>query len=170
MVALTTVSSVEGPVAAALASRTALLAECHAEGSNAYRLVHGAVEGLPGTTLDRYGDLLLWQTFREPPDVPPELLLPRLHEMASEALTLSGDEACASRMQIMWSDRRRRRPAGAPRPPPAPPLSASHAASELGLRYLIGPPAVGKDPGLFLDVSTARLQHGTGGGGADRVL
>ena len=32
------------------------------------RLMHGAVEGAPGVAVDRYGPLLLAQTWREPLD------------------------------------------------------------------------------------------------------
>lgn len=38
----------------------------HEEGSDTYRLFHGAIEGAPGVTLDRYGPSLLLQSFREP--------------------------------------------------------------------------------------------------------
>ena len=34
--------------------------------TDCYRLLHGAVEGWPGLTVDRYGPLLVVQTFREP--------------------------------------------------------------------------------------------------------
>lgn len=35
-------------------------------GTTAYRLFHGIAEGRPGLTIDRYGDRVLVQTFREP--------------------------------------------------------------------------------------------------------
>lgn len=72
-------------VRAALVSRaTSLLPSLHEEGTTCYRLFNGATEGAPGCTLDRYGDLLLWQTFREPPDMPHELLLPLLQELVAD--------------------------------------------------------------------------------------
>ncbi len=51
---------------AADAQRTALLAQLHDENTNAYRLFHGSVEGRDGLTIDRYGDVLLIQTFHTP--------------------------------------------------------------------------------------------------------
>ena len=38
------------------------------EDTTAYRLFHGAVEGTPGLTVDRYGPVLLVQSFRAPLD------------------------------------------------------------------------------------------------------
>ncbi|MEO0606508.1 MAG: SAM-dependent methyltransferase, partial [Myxococcota bacterium] len=49
----------------ALVRRERLLERLHAEGTDCYRLFHGAVEGHPGLALDRYGPLLLVQTWRE---------------------------------------------------------------------------------------------------------
>ncbi len=50
----------------ALQRRKPLLEALHAEGTDCFRLFHGVAEGLPGLTIDRYGPLLLAQTFREP--------------------------------------------------------------------------------------------------------
>ena len=55
-------------LALSVGARTALLDSLHAEGTDCYRLLHGAVEGLPGLTVDRYGPLLVIQTFRSPLD------------------------------------------------------------------------------------------------------
>ena len=160
---LVDLATIEAKLGAALAARSPVLPAYAAEGTTAYRLLHGATEGLPGCTLDRYGDLLLWQTFRDPPDVPPDVLLPRLQELVGEA----HDDACIygakSRLQIMWSDRRRNR---AETPPP-PELPAGHAAMELGLKYLIRPPEPGRDPGLFLDFRAARRWLRTNAEGRD---
>ena len=51
-------------VAASLERRRALVASLPQ--TDCYRLLHGAVEGWPGLTVDRYGPLLLVQTFRDP--------------------------------------------------------------------------------------------------------
>ena len=49
-------SSFEASLRAAVQTRAAtLLPSFHAEGTDCYRLFHGAVEGSPGCTLDRYG-------------------------------------------------------------------------------------------------------------------
>lgn len=50
----------------ALKNRSQLIETLHSEGTNAYRLFHGAGEGIPGLTIDRYGQLILAQTFRDP--------------------------------------------------------------------------------------------------------
>ena len=47
----------------ALRQRRNLIEALHAEGTNCYRLFHGAVEGLPGLAVDRYGPVLLVQTW-----------------------------------------------------------------------------------------------------------
>ena len=53
---------------AALEHRRDLLARCAAADTDAYRVFHGGAEGRPGLTLDRYGALVLAQTFRAPLD------------------------------------------------------------------------------------------------------
>lgn len=52
--------------AEALTRREDLIQTLHSEDTNAYRLFHGAVEGFPGLTVDRYGSLIVAQTFRDP--------------------------------------------------------------------------------------------------------
>ena len=59
-------------LSSALEARRALMAQLHAEQTNAYRLFHGSVEGESGLSVDRYGDALLVQTFHRP--LPPEAL------------------------------------------------------------------------------------------------
>ncbi|KAK3272268.1 hypothetical protein CYMTET_19427 [Cymbomonas tetramitiformis] len=46
-------------------NRLKMIEFLEAENTTAYRLFHGVCEGLPGTTVDRYGDVILIQTFRE---------------------------------------------------------------------------------------------------------
>mgnify|MGYP002006404961 CR=1 FL=1 len=115
-------------VRAALASREQLVSNYHAEGSDCYRLFHGAVEGAPGCTLDRYGDLLLWQTFRSPEE-PPDELLPHLQDAVEDMLGLS--------LRPHWNDRRSGARTARPAPGAAALLSEEHTARELGLRYRI---------------------------------
>lgn len=50
----------------ALDARGELLVRLADEGTDVVRLLHGAAEGRPGLTVDRYGPILLVQTFREP--------------------------------------------------------------------------------------------------------
>ena len=56
--------TLQSALATALAARRDLLATLHERRTNCYRLLHGATEGMPGLTVDRYGDTLLFQTFR----------------------------------------------------------------------------------------------------------
>lgn len=137
-------------IRAALRSRTALVSNLHAESTDCYRLFHGATEGAPGCSLDRYGDLLLWQTFREPPPIPAGELLSQLREVVEDELGMS--------LQVHWNagQKRQRAAAGLERPPAPPALAEGHACSELGLKYLIDVPKAGRDPGLYLDFRAAR--------------
>ena len=48
---------------AALQARRDLITRLAAEQTDAYRLFHGTVEGKPGLTVDRYGSLILVQSF-----------------------------------------------------------------------------------------------------------
>ena len=147
MVVLTTGASTTALVRAALASRSQLLADYHAESTDCYRLFHGAMEGAPGCTLDRYGDLLLWQTFRTPEESP-EHLLPHLQEVVEDALGLS--------LTPHWNDRRSGARNAQPAPGAAELLAEDHMATELGLRYRIEMPPPGRDPLLYLDFRAAR--------------
>src|SRR5438093_1495518 len=59
-------SSLEAALGSALDSRAAFFARASSEATDACRLFHGIAEGREGLTIDRYGDLVLVQTFREP--------------------------------------------------------------------------------------------------------
>ncbi|MFN8674356.1 MAG: class I SAM-dependent methyltransferase [Candidatus Sericytochromatia bacterium] len=50
----------------AISSRSELLEQLHNEKTFAYRLFHGINEGYEGLTIDRYGQSILIQTFRNP--------------------------------------------------------------------------------------------------------
>ena len=51
---------------AAIERRRPLLARLHEEGTDCVRLLHGVAEDAPGVTVDRYGPILLVQTWRAP--------------------------------------------------------------------------------------------------------
>ena len=53
-------------VESALDRRAQLLERLGAEGTDAYRIFHGSAEGREGLAIDRYGPLILVQSFREP--------------------------------------------------------------------------------------------------------
>ncbi len=128
----------------AIRARAALIETLHTGDTDAYRLFHGAVEGLPGLTVDRYGPLLWVQTFREPL---PDGALPRLAATAGDAL---GFEPIP-----LWNHRAQRRHPATPLPLP-PEAEAPQLCREEGLVYEIRPRPWGKDPWLFLDFRATR--------------
>jgi 23S rRNA (cytosine1962-C5)-methyltransferase len=97
-------------------------------------------------------ELLLFQTFREPPDIPADELLPLLQGIVEDetGLRFSG---------VHWNARQRRQQSKegviVPEPPKAL-LPTDHAACELGIKYLIDVPGAGRDPNLYLDFRAAR--------------
>jgi 23S rRNA (cytosine1962-C5)-methyltransferase len=128
----------------AIAQRGALRARLRREGTDCYRLLHGAVEGCPGLTVDRYGPLLWVQTFVDP-------LEPGVLAALCEAAAPAFD---APPIPI-WNHRNnKRQPVQGYQPPEE--AQAPHLARELGLAYEIRPRPWGKDPWLFLDFRATR--------------
>ncbi|MCB9761022.1 MAG: class I SAM-dependent methyltransferase [Alphaproteobacteria bacterium] len=126
-------------LAAALDRRAALRDALHAEDTTAYRLFHGAVEGWPGLSVDRYGPVLLAQSFRAPP--------------ARE--DVAAVEALAARLGL-WPVFNHRGEGEAALPAPPPEALADHVVTELGLRYRFRARHRGLDPWLFLDLRAGR--------------
>ena len=136
-------SSLLGP---ALAARAELIARLQTEQTDCYRLFHGTVEGLSGLTVDRYGSLILVQSFHQPL-TEAELAeleafyaaslpgLPVIYNDRSGANSRIANELSAERMVI----------AEAPR-----------EISEGGVRYAFQARHSGQDPWLFLDLRAAR--------------
>jgi 23S rRNA (cytosine1962-C5)-methyltransferase len=130
----------------ALERRRPLLESLQAEGTNAYRLFHGIAEGVPGLTIDRYGPLILMQTFREPflPDEVAAIenaLLEKLpypfsfaYNNRSKAPSQSFDEWHRPKLEAL----------------------AEFHCEEFGLKYLIRARHQGIDPWLFLDLRAGR--------------
>lgn len=133
-------------LAAAFTARQPLLTQLHAEDTTAYRLFHGSVEGAPGLTVDRYGDLLLVQSFHSP--LAAEALA-ELQAWYADALPgllpVYNDRSGAnSRIGNLLAGEA---------------LAAAEApreAAELGVRYRIRARHAGQDPWLFLDLRAAR--------------
>ncbi len=137
--------------AAALARRAALLAAAEAEETTCYRLFHGAVEGRAGLTVDRYGPLLLVQTFREPL-APGEL----------ELLTAIFAPLAAPPLLPVWRHRGRQE-AAAVEPDPA--ALVDTIGLELSLKHRVRARHRGQDPLMFLDLRAGRrwlLANSTG--------
>ncbi|NTV09883.1 MAG: class I SAM-dependent rRNA methyltransferase [Zoogloea sp.] len=130
----------------AFSARSALFAQLHAEQTNAYRLFHGSVEGVPGLTVDRYGDLLLVQSFHQPltPD------------------ELAALEACYAGLlpglALVYNDRSRSnsRIANELSPEALAVATMPREAQELGVTYRIQARHAGQDPWLFLDLRAGR--------------
>lgn len=135
----------------AIARRTPLLNRLHTEGTDCYRLLHGIAEGAPGLTVDRYGSLLLVQTFREPLDGSAVLAL---QQTANEALGLQLPIACNHRGPAPAAGA----PAGAPVHEHVPDATAlaEHTCHEAGVKFLIQARHRGQDPWLFLDLRAGR--------------
>ncbi|MCB9742576.1 MAG: class I SAM-dependent methyltransferase [Alphaproteobacteria bacterium] len=124
---------------AALDRREALLEALHAEDTTAYRLFHGAVEGRPGLSVDRYGPVLLTRSLREPPR--PE--------------EVEATQALAERLGLLWVLNHRGEGEAA-LPEPRPEALAEQRFTELGLRYRFRARHPGQDPWLFLDLRAGR--------------
>jgi 23S rRNA (cytosine1962-C5)-methyltransferase len=133
-------------LATALDARSPLLTRLHAEQTDAYRLFHGSVEGHPGLTIDRYGELLLVQCFHSP--LPAETLaeLESFYASRLPGLTLVYNDRSHANSRI------------------GNPLSAEllaiamtpREAHEMGLTYRVQGRHAGQDPWLFLDLRAAR--------------
>ncbi len=130
-------SSLHELVDRALAAREPLAAELAAQDTDAYRLFHGIAEGRPGLTIDRYGALVLVQTFREP--------LPTVEIVALEAhlrRRLSPFEFAHNHR----ADGARARAQETP----------ETVCRENGVRFAIRARHRGQDPWLFLDLRPGR--------------
>jgi 23S rRNA (cytosine1962-C5)-methyltransferase len=121
----------------AVERRAYLVRSLEAEGTDAYRIFHGAAEGREGLAIDRYGTLILAQSFRGPLDATErEELLRFLRERfpaASEiAFTSRGEHG----------------------------LSQEHVCKEGGAAFAIRALHRGQDPWLFLDLRAGRRRLG----------
>lgn len=133
-------------LAAALEVRADLLGRLHAEGTDTYRLLHGTVEGRPGLTADRYGDLLLVQSFHEA--LAPEDLaaLESFYAKVMPGLTTIYNDRSQSNSRI----------ANELTPEQVQAAQRRREVHELGVTYLIQARHEGQDPWLFLDLRAGR--------------
>lgn len=127
-------------------ARAALLEQLHAESTNAYRLFHGSVEGLPGLTIDRYGDLLLVQAFHTP-----------LNETQLQAVQDYYADVVPG-LTVIYNDRSQGN--SRIRNELAPELQRlaekNRKVQEMGVSYRIRARHQGQDPWLFLDLRAGR--------------
>lgn len=97
------------------------------------RLLHGVAEGWPGVAVDRYGSVLLVQTWREP-------LEPGMLDALAEVVPWD--------LVPVWNHR-----GGGGSPGPTP---DEVIGTERGIRFDVRPRHRGSDPLLFLDFRVAR--------------
>jgi 23S rRNA (cytosine1962-C5)-methyltransferase len=126
---------------AAITRRRALLEQLTHEGTDCMRLLHGVVEGAPGLTIDRYGPILLVQTWREP-----------LEDGALDAVTTVVNAALGMTLTPCWNHRGDG-PGGSARDDAELKAPIGH---EFGLAYDVRPRHRGQDPLLFLDFRAGR--------------
>jgi 23S rRNA (cytosine1962-C5)-methyltransferase len=127
----------------ALHNRESFLQQCASEDTTCYRLFHGAVERWPSVTIDRYGDTLLFQTWRS--DLNDDVV----GQMADFI-----EEKLDHRFYILWADRRKR--GQVERHWVGDEAPNEMTATELGLTYRVDPVHRGIDPLLFLDFRAGR--------------
>ena len=138
--------SLVGQLAAAFAARADLLTQLAGEETDAYRLFHGSVEGRPGLTVDRYGDLLLAQSFHQPLEADELAALEGYYATALAGLDLVYNDRSGANSRIR-NELSGEALATAERP---------RVVRELGVRYLIQARHAGQDPWLFLDLRAGR--------------
>jgi 23S rRNA (cytosine1962-C5)-methyltransferase len=137
------IADIASAIAAGRERRAALVARLSAEGTDTWRVFHGAAEGWPGTSVDRYGDLLLVQTWRHP-----------LEEQELEVLLEALAPERASAPHWVWNHRGAKAHPGAL----ADPALASREVEvhEAGLRFRFRARHRGNDPWLYLDMRAGR--------------
>ena len=131
----------------AVIRRAELRNQLAAARTDCYRLLHGTQEGVPGVTLDRYGDLALLQSFHEPlSDDHVAVVSLVLNEYLPETDLVYNDRSAAG-------SRVRNRLPEAGRVA----SQADRIVSEHGVRFHVTARHRGQDPWLFLDLRPTRL-------------
>lgn len=133
-------------LAAALAARADLIARLLAEGTDAYRLFHGTVEGAPGLTVDRYGDLLLVQSFHQSLGPDELAAVEGFYQATMPGLALVYNDRSAANSRI----------GNALAPEQAAAAGQMRVCHEMGVRFCVQGRHEGQDPWLFLDLRAAR--------------
>ncbi len=131
---------------AAYSARQSLIARCAAEDTTAYRLFHGSAEACSGLTIDRYGDVLLIQSFHRP------LTAAEFDEI--EAFYASRQPG----LLAIYNDRSGSNSRISNQLPDDTMKLAEQARSfsENGVNYRFRARHAGQDPWLFLDLRAAR--------------
>jgi len=125
-------------------ARSDLRVQWQEEQTDCFRIFHGTNEGLPGTTLDRYGPLLILQTFHQ--------------GLSDEELAQVRDfaEETFPDLHLVYNDRSRNNS----RIQAAEEIneldSTPMEGNELGIKYCVQGRHQGQDPWLFLDLRAGR--------------
>ena len=112
---------IETHIRNALDRRISFFEQQHAERTNCYRLFHGATEGVPGLSIDRYGSVLLMQTWREPLET----------QRATSIADLIRKELSMPLLAV-WNHRQKR---GQVQQHPLDPIPSDITGTELGMTY-----------------------------------
>jgi len=135
-------ASMLSQIQTALDARVSFLSEL--EQTDCVRLFHGVAEGVPGLAIDRYGSVLLLQTWRDP-----------LTHADVDAIHRCVEDALGDSLIAVWNHRGSEK--GNPREIfPVPELPARVIGTEHGLRFDVHPRHKTGDPLLFLDSRVAR--------------
>jgi 23S rRNA (cytosine1962-C5)-methyltransferase len=126
-------------------NRSDLKAQWQEEQTDCYRIFHGTNEGLPGTTLDRYGPLLILQTFHKSVS---DIELAQVRKFAIETFP---------DLHLVYNDRSGDNSRIQDSPDEINELDiAAMEASEQGVKYRVKGRHQGQDPWLFLDLRAGR--------------
>ena len=143
---MTAAAGFEESLRMAMAHRSALMNRLATEHTNCYRLLHGTQEGVPGVTLDRYGDLALLQSFHAPvADDEVAVVRRMLDDFLPESDLVYNDRSAPG-------SRVRNRPDAAGRIA----AESDRTVCEHGVRFHVKARHRGHDPWLFLDLRTTR--------------
>ena len=126
-------------------NRSTLQAQWETEKTDCYRIFHGTNEGLSGTTLDRYGSLLILQTFHQ--------------SMTDDELTQVRTFSAETfpDLHLVYNDRSRDNSRIQDAHDEINELDSQPIeAYELGVKYRIQGRHQGQDPWLFLDLRAGR--------------
>ena len=143
---MTAASILEDVLRSALTRRSALVHRLEAEQTNCYRMLHGTQEGVPGVTLDRYGDLALLQSFHAPVADEAVAVVRRVLDEVVPELDLVYNDRSAPGSRV------RNRRLGAARVA----AESDRIVCEHGVRFHVKARHRGHDPWLFLDLRTTR--------------
>lgn len=130
----------------ALSARAPLIARLTAEDTDAYRLFHGSVEGEAGLTIDRYGSVLLAQTFHRSLEADALAAIEAFYAEAFPGLPLILNDRSPANSRIV----------NTLTPEQIEIAQQPREFRELGVRYRFQARHEGQDPWLFLDLRAGR--------------